>query len=836
MGATKRIFISYPREREAEAIDWRLRLQQRGHSAYVCHVDEQRSFTALHRTTQVTRLKERIANTDAVLVLWDRNYGRAAWCAWELREALQSSNKHVLVCSQDATVTPRTLRHRTIAIETLEDVELALEQKVAPPMRVTGLTLFPAASLLESRVAPAFEAKVRTAREIATLILQLALCIACQVAIYRLARPWMTSDMRQHTWSLITAVHIAMTIIGALTVSLYASVAAGLVGLAVSLAALAGGIAHWGEPSTTGLTIATVAAGTFHLTLSLLFRDRLLGESWALRGNRRTSHRTLRGHLQAAAGVLAISLLLLVGIALVDFAITYVTQHRDDHFEVLRIVFQIPIVLGGMVGGLVGVPLGIAVYRRWLGNYRATATRGIAVSVVLGVLAFALVTLAGYCLGRWISMHIVAAISALGGSYAGGQVGILLAVGAATPIALGTSRLSPQAERLWAVVGAGAVIGLVALKVRSFPFAAHRDGVPWEILRGAIIGAAPVLTIRSTATAAAWIRSHRNEGRRTLPWAIAIVVHVTAIALAGAFHSAMPASHIDLPPSLLQQSSTSPAAAGGGEPVVVELHAVEPGPQHVTVPPPPPGPPGRATPTPPQLVEAPHDAGAADAIAVDAATPIAAELDATTARSDAAIAVDGVGSATNVSAADSATTVSAEAGSGATAGAPASAVGSASAGSASESAPVGAGAGTGSGTGSGPSTGSGSAGSATDGSGSGSAPPPTGPSTETAPPASPPTVPPLAAPQPAAGIAVVQASYGTNCGAPAGNATPTLVNLCDGQKTCAFVANNALFGDPKPYCPKDFLAEWRCGSTAFRTAAVSPRKNEGYAIVLSCPE
>lgn len=84
-------------------------------------------------------------------------------------------------------------------------------------------------------------------------------------------------------------------------------------------------------------------------------------------------------------------------------------------------------------------------------------------------------------------------------------------------------------------------------------------------------------------------------------------------------------------------------------------------------------------------------------------------------------------------------------------------------------------------------------------------------------------------------IVVATASYGTNCGAPAGNVTVKVVSLCAGQTTCSFVANNGLFGDPVPNCKKYFLMEWRCGDATFRTAPVTPRSGEGYPITLSCP-
>ena len=83
-------------------------------------------------------------------------------------------------------------------------------------------------------------------------------------------------------------------------------------------------------------------------------------------------------------------------------------------------------------------------------------------------------------------------------------------------------------------------------------------------------------------------------------------------------------------------------------------------------------------------------------------------------------------------------------------------------------------------------------------------------------------------------IKVVSGTYGQNCGAQRGNATPDLATRCDGRDTCEYCIDRRRILDPAAGCPKDFLAEWRCGKTEFHTAMLSPEAGAGSTLVLSC--
>jgi hypothetical protein len=86
----------------------------------------------------------------------------------------------------------------------------------------------------------------------------------------------------------------------------------------------------------------------------------------------------------------------------------------------------------------------------------------------------------------------------------------------------------------------------------------------------------------------------------------------------------------------------------------------------------------------------------------------------------------------------------------------------------------------------------------------------------------------------ATGIKVVSGTYGQNCGAQHGNATPDLETQCDGRDTCEYRVDRRTIRDPAPSCPKDFLAEWRCGEAEFHTAMLSPEAGAGSTLVLTC--
>ncbi|SEB23345.1 hypothetical protein SAMN05192564_111102 [Paraburkholderia sartisoli] len=85
-------------------------------------------------------------------------------------------------------------------------------------------------------------------------------------------------------------------------------------------------------------------------------------------------------------------------------------------------------------------------------------------------------------------------------------------------------------------------------------------------------------------------------------------------------------------------------------------------------------------------------------------------------------------------------------------------------------------------------------------------------------------------------IKIVSGTYGTNCGAPRGNATHDLARQCDGLQTCRYVLREAITGVRSMSCHKDFRAEWRCTDTEFHSAALGPEAGPDSTLVLGCIE
>jgi len=85
-------------------------------------------------------------------------------------------------------------------------------------------------------------------------------------------------------------------------------------------------------------------------------------------------------------------------------------------------------------------------------------------------------------------------------------------------------------------------------------------------------------------------------------------------------------------------------------------------------------------------------------------------------------------------------------------------------------------------------------------------------------------------------IIVISATYGANCGAPAGNATGDLVRQCDGRDTCQYMPDQRSLSDSAPSCRSDLQADWRCSSSELHTAMLSPGANADSTLVLTCIE
>jgi hypothetical protein len=87
-------------------------------------------------------------------------------------------------------------------------------------------------------------------------------------------------------------------------------------------------------------------------------------------------------------------------------------------------------------------------------------------------------------------------------------------------------------------------------------------------------------------------------------------------------------------------------------------------------------------------------------------------------------------------------------------------------------------------------------------------------------------------------IAVVEATYGRNCGGSVipGNATKKAAEECNGKSgRCELMISVSKFGDTAPGCAKEFVVRWRCGhAVAVQTAQLAAEAN-GKSITLECP-
>jgi hypothetical protein len=83
-------------------------------------------------------------------------------------------------------------------------------------------------------------------------------------------------------------------------------------------------------------------------------------------------------------------------------------------------------------------------------------------------------------------------------------------------------------------------------------------------------------------------------------------------------------------------------------------------------------------------------------------------------------------------------------------------------------------------------------------------------------------------------LKVLSATYGGNCGAPAGNVTRIVDSACDGRPACTFVIKVEALSDPAPGCAKDFTAVWSCGSGEAHRATVPAEAGFGSTVRLTC--
>ena len=86
-----------------------------------------------------------------------------------------------------------------------------------------------------------------------------------------------------------------------------------------------------------------------------------------------------------------------------------------------------------------------------------------------------------------------------------------------------------------------------------------------------------------------------------------------------------------------------------------------------------------------------------------------------------------------------------------------------------------------------------------------------------------------------AGVRVLNATYGGNCGATVGNATKALSRACDGKGTCDYLVDVTALGDPAGGCAKAFTAQYACApATARITKELPGEAGLKSRLVLSC--
>jgi hypothetical protein len=84
-------------------------------------------------------------------------------------------------------------------------------------------------------------------------------------------------------------------------------------------------------------------------------------------------------------------------------------------------------------------------------------------------------------------------------------------------------------------------------------------------------------------------------------------------------------------------------------------------------------------------------------------------------------------------------------------------------------------------------------------------------------------------------ISVTSATYGGNCGAPAGNVTSQLAAACNGRTTCSYTIDYRVLGDPAPGCAKNYVAQWKCGTNPTVRSVTAPAEaGFGSVVTLTC--
>ena len=86
-----------------------------------------------------------------------------------------------------------------------------------------------------------------------------------------------------------------------------------------------------------------------------------------------------------------------------------------------------------------------------------------------------------------------------------------------------------------------------------------------------------------------------------------------------------------------------------------------------------------------------------------------------------------------------------------------------------------------------------------------------------------------------AGLTLVSATYGANCGAKPGNATKSIRKYCNGKESCDYLVDVNLLGDPAGGCAKSFFVEYTCEPDGRRRTQELPAEaGLGSRMLLTC--
>jgi hypothetical protein len=83
-------------------------------------------------------------------------------------------------------------------------------------------------------------------------------------------------------------------------------------------------------------------------------------------------------------------------------------------------------------------------------------------------------------------------------------------------------------------------------------------------------------------------------------------------------------------------------------------------------------------------------------------------------------------------------------------------------------------------------------------------------------------------------LTIDSATYGLNCGAPAGNETSVVQQVCTGT-SCSYEVDYRVIGDPVRGCQKDFRVAYHCRGGADKSAYAAPEAGYGSVVTMTCP-